>query len=215
MVSHLGNRPANCDNPGMFEALQRPLVTIGAASINSSELLGFITGAACVWMVARQNIWNWPLGILNNLFFLLLFWATGLYADSGLQIVYITLAVYGWWSWLHGGEARKALRVTLTTKQTWTWLLPATALGTAVMYALLSRATDSTVPAWDALTTALSLAATYGQCRKLLESWWFWILADIIYIPLYVYKGLWLTALLYVVFLLLCIQGLRAWGRDV
>ena len=94
----------------MFQALQRPLVTIGSASINSTELLGFITGAACVWMVARQNIWNWPLGILNNLFFLLLFWTTGLYADSGLQIVYITLAIYGWWLWLHGGQARATLR---------------------------------------------------------------------------------------------------------
>jgi len=199
----------------MFQALQRPLITIGAAQINSAELLGFITGALCVWMVARQNIWNWPLGILNNLFFLLLFWTTGLYADSGLQIVYILLAIYGWWSWLHGGEARAALRVSLTARRTWSWLLPATVAGTAAIYMLLSRATDSTVPAWDALTTALSLAATYGQCRKLLESWWFWILADIIYIPLYVYKGLWLTGLLYVVFLILCIQGLRAWRRDV
>jgi nicotinamide mononucleotide transporter len=199
----------------MFQALQRQLVTIGSASINSTELLGFITGAACVWMVARQNIWNWPLGILNNLFFLLLFWTTGLYADSGLQIVYITLAIYGWWLWLHGGQARATLRVSLTTKSTWTWLLPATVLATVALHLLLSRATDSTVPFWDALTTALSLAATYGQCRKLLESWWFWIAADIIYIPLYVYKGLWLTGLLYLVFLMLCIQGLRAWRRSV
>jgi nicotinamide mononucleotide transporter len=70
------------------------------------------------------------------------------------------------------------------------------------------------VPAWHATTTALSLAATYGQCKKLLESWWIWILADLIYIPLYVYKGLRLTSLLYAVFLLLCIFGLRSWLKE-
>ena len=67
----------------------------------------------------------------------------------------------------------------------------------------------------DALTTALSLAATYGQTKKLLESWWIWILADVIYIPLYIYKGLWLTSGLYAIFMILCVVGLRAWWRAL
>ena len=79
----------------------------------------------------------------------------------------------------------------------------------------LARFTDSTVPGWDGLTTALSLAATYGQARKLLESWWLWILADLVYIPLYIYKGLVLTSVLYFVFLLLCVFGLREWTRNL
>lgn len=88
-------------------------------------------------------------------------------------------------------------------------------VGTLALTVLLDRATDSTVPFWDALTTALSLAATYGQCRKLVESWWLWIAADVVYIPLYAYKELYLTSLLYAGFLTLCLMGLRNWRRDL
>ncbi len=95
------------------------------------------------------------------------------------------------------------------------WLGPVTLLGAAALFLFLKRFTDSTVPHWDGLTTALSLAATYGQTKKLLESWWLWILADLIYIPLYVSKGLPLTAVLYVIFLTLCVVGLRSWMSSV
>ena len=162
-----------------------------------TEALGFITGALCVWLLARQNIWNWPIGIGNNLFFLVLFMRTGLYADGVLQILYASLAVYGWWTWLkrdsRPDSAEPELPVTRTTVSTWLWLTPATALSALLLWFVLARYTPSTVPAGDALTTAISLAATWGQCRKLLESWYLWILADLIYIPLYVYKGLRLT----------------------
>jgi nicotinamide mononucleotide transporter len=71
------------------------------------------------------------------------------------------------------------------------------------------------VPGWDGFTTAMSLAAIYGQTRKYVESWWLWILADLIYIPLYGYKHLWLTSGLYFVFLLLCVMGLREWSKAL
>jgi nicotinamide mononucleotide transporter len=178
------------------------------------EIFGFITGAVNVWLLARQHIWNWPIGIANNLAYLLLFTESGLYGDAGLQLVYITLAVYGWYIWLRPGTGPR-LSVTRTTANGWMYLAPATLLAVLVLRWFLSRFTDSTVPGWDGVTTALSLAATYGQCRKLLESWWIWILADLIYIPLYIYKGLVLTSGLYFVFLLLCIFGLREWTREL
>lgn len=182
-----------------------------------TEILGFVTGAVCVWLVARQHIANWPIGIANNVFFIVLFAQAGLYADAGLQIVFIALAAYGWWSWTHGGGpgTTTALRVRRTTAAEWTVLAAAGAVGVLALTLLLSRATDSTVPFWDAATTGLSLMATYGQCRKLVESWWLWIAADLVYIPLYAYKGLYLTSLLYVGFLALCVAGLLGWRRDL
>jgi nicotinamide mononucleotide transporter len=178
------------------------------------EVFGFITGAVNVWLLARQNIWNWPIGIANNLAYLILFATSGLYGDAGLQVVYILLAIYGWWIWLHG-TGRSDLHVTRTSPVVWIQLTIVTALAGLLLKWFLVRFTDSTVPGWDALTTALSLAATYGQCRKLLESWWIWILVDLIYIPLYIYKGLRLTSILYGVFLLLCIFGLRSWAKEL
>ncbi len=177
------------------------------------EIFGFVTGVVNVWLLARQNIWNWPVGIANNLAYLILFATSGLYGDSGLQFVYIVLAIYGWWLWLHrtGGDT---LRVSRISSKVWLQLIVATLAAGLILRWFLARFTDSTVPSWDATTTALSLAATYGQCKKFLESWWVWIVADLIYIPLYIYKGLRLTSVLYAVFLLLCIFGLRSWRRE-
>jgi nicotinamide mononucleotide transporter len=178
------------------------------------EVLGFVSGALCVWLVARQNVWNWPIGIANNVMFLILFWTAGIYADAGLQVVYMGLALYGWWAWLRGGVEHTALTVTRTTRDQWLVLGALGVLGTAGLTVLLDTATDSTVPLPDAVTTVLSLLATWGQARKKLESWWLWITADVIYIPLYAYKDLWLTAALYVGFLALCVLGLRNWRAS-
>jgi nicotinamide mononucleotide transporter len=182
-----------------------------------TEVLGFATGALCVWLVARQHVANWPVGIANNVFFIVLFARAGLYADAGLQVVFIALAAYGWWAWTHGGGpgTARALPVRRTLPLEWLWLLAAGAVGTAALTLLLSRVSDSTVPFWDAATTALSLMATYGQCRKLLESWWLWIAADLVYVPLYAYKGLYLTSVLYVGFLALCVGGYLGWRRAL
>ncbi|MFF5787022.1 nicotinamide riboside transporter PnuC [Streptomyces sp. NPDC012693] len=200
----------------ILEPLQQPLFTVLDTPVSWTEVLGFGSGALCVWLVARQHLANWPIGIANNLFFVLLFTQAGLYADAGLQIVFITLAVYGWWTWTHGGgPGSDALPVRRTTRTEWTWLITAGVVGTLALTLLLDRATDSTVPFWDALTTALSLMATYGQCRKRLESWWLWIAADLIYVPLYAHKELYLTSLLYVGFMTLCVLGLRGWTRDL
>lgn len=197
----------------MIDWLNSTAVTTFGAPTTWAEVLGFATGLVNVWLLVRRHILNWPVGILNVLLLMLVFWSAGLYADAGLQTVYVLLGLYGWWAWLHGGASRSPLVVRATTRAEWIVLAGAGVVLTGGLWLFLDRLTSSTVPLADAFTTALSLLATYGQSRKLIENWWLWIAADLIYIPLYGYKDLWLTALLYVAFLALCIAGLRAWRK--
>lgn len=195
----------------ILAALQRPAL----GPMTWAELIGDATGAWCVWLVARQHILNWPVGLLNNAFFFLLFWRSKLYGDAALQGVFAALAIYGWWEWARGaGHKGEALPVRRTTAREWTALAAATALATAGVALWLARKTDSPVPLWDASVLTLSLAATYGQAKKLVESWWVWIAVDVLSIPLYAARRLYPTAALYAVFLGLCVAGLRAWTRE-
>lgn len=195
----------------MIDWLSSTAFTAFGVGTTWAEVLGFLTGLVNVGLLVVRHIANWPVGILSVLLLMLVFWSAGLYADAGLQIVYVILGFYGWWAWLYGGERHTELRVRSTSRREWLWLAVAGVLLTGGLYLFLEHLTGSTVPLADALTTALSLLATYGQTRKLVESWWLWIAADLIYIPLYGYKDLWLTAILYIAFLILCVFGLRSW----
>ena len=181
---------------------------------NALELFGFVTGAACVWLIAKQNIWNWPLGIANNLLFMVLFTRSGLYADVGLQIFYVAIGIYGWMHWLHGGQDHGALKVSRTPPREAALAALLTVSGTALVVLLLKRYTNSTVPVLDASVTGLSVAAQVLMARKRLENWWIWILANLISILLLIYKHLFITAGLYAVFLAICIAGLLEWSRS-
>ncbi len=178
-----------------------------------TEVLGFATGALCVWLTVRRSVWNFPVGVANNVFFIVLFVGAGLYADAVLQVVYIGLGLLGWWWWLHGGADRGPLAVRRTPR--WVWPVAVGVVGalTVGIWALLTSHTDSDVATWDALTTSLSLVAQVMLGRKWVGSWVFWIAADLVYVPLYLHKGLTLTAVLYLGFLGLCLVGLAQWGR--
>jgi nicotinamide mononucleotide transporter len=177
------------------------------------EVLGFVTGAVSVVLAVHESAWNWLVGIANNIFFFLLFWKSKLYADALLQVVYAVISVYGWWNWVHGGSGSSKLPISSTRKQTALLLFVITALATAIMTYLLAEFSDSKVPFLDGVTTALSLTAQFMLSRKLLQNWWVWMTADIIYILLYCYKALYLTGFLYAVFFGLCIAGYRGWRK--
>ncbi len=178
--------------------------------LDITEVLGFVTGAWGVWLTVKRNIWNWPIGILNNGFFLILFLRAHLFADSSLQVVYLVLEVLGWYWWLRGGSGRTELPIARTSTGAALALAAILVVATAGMTVGLARVDDA-APFWDALTTVLSLIAQYMLTRKLLENWTVWIVADIVYVGLYAAKGLPLTAVLYALFLAMCVAGLLQW----
>lgn len=179
--------------------------------MNWTEIAGFVTGAACVWLVILRNVWNFPVGIANNVFFAVLFVQAGLYADAGLQLVYIALAFIGWYWWIKGGAQHTGVVISELTGAKLITCLASFLVVTAAIQFGLHRWTNSTVAGWDALTTSLSLVAQFMLSRKWIAHWYFWIAADCVYIPLYVYKGLWLTAALYALFMAMCVIGLAQW----
>jgi nicotinamide mononucleotide transporter len=180
-----------------------------------TEILGAVTGAASVLLAVRESAWNWPVGIANNIFFFILFWKAKLYADAILQIVYLVISIFGWWNWVFGGKGRTELTVTKASARAVILLCIVTGASTIVLTTWLRRFTDSSVPLWDGLTTALSLTAQYMLSRKLLENWWVWMTADLIYIGLYCYKSLYLTGVLYLVFFGMCIAGCSGWYKSL
>ncbi|MBP1819279.1 nicotinamide mononucleotide transporter [Mycobacterium sp. OAE908] len=189
------------------------IFVLGNDEVSWAELLGFVTGGACVFLTVRASVANFPVGIANSTFFLLLFLSTRLWADAGLQVLYIALGFAGWWQWLYGGAQHRRLEVRSAGVGTVIGCAVFVGAATMVLYPLLHSINDS-APFLDALTTALSLAAQWLLNGKRIQNWYFWIAADIIYVPLYAGKGLMLTAVVYVLFLALCIAGLRAWRRQ-
>lgn len=188
---------------------------LAGARCSWAEVLGAVTGIACVWLLARQRVWTWPLGLANNVFWALLFFRAKLYADSVLQGVFFVLGCYGWWRWLHRRDDGSRLRVRRTRRGEWAAGAALVIAATAGVALWLARATDSPAPLADASVLTLSIAATWGQAQKLVESWWVWIAVDLISVPLYLSRGLYPTALVYVGFGALCVVGLRAWTREL
>jgi nicotinamide mononucleotide transporter len=198
----------------LLAPLDAALFTMGNDRVTVAELLGFVTGAAGVWLTVLARISNFAVGIANSAFFLVLFASARLFADSGLQVVYIVLGLLGWWQWLHGGSERTRLVVARSGWQLLAGCVIFTVLATWGLTVLLSHVKDI-APFWDALTTALSLAAQFLLNCKRIENWAFWIVADLIYVPLYIVKRLDLTAIVYVMFLAMCGAGVAAWRRAL
>ncbi len=179
------------------------------------EIVAVAFGIVSVYLSSRQNIWSWPTAIVNVSLFSVLFFRSGLYSDTGLQVVYLVLSIYGWYQWLYGGAGHTKLRVTRTKTRTWAILL---ALGIAT-WLLLSTITaklpGTSVPRLDSATTTISLIAQWMMTRKLLENWLLWVAVDVVYIGMFIYKGLYLTALNYGVYLVIAAFAYFAWKRSM
>jgi nicotinamide mononucleotide transporter len=193
---------------------------IAGFSTTPLELISFVLSIVTVLLNIRRKHWAWLFAILSSAMYGIVFFGARLYGDAGLQGVFIAAASWGWTQWLKGGRSADAegegsapLVVTRLDRAGWTWSLAGWALGYIVLWAFLGHYTDTDVPGTDGFLTAGSLLGTLLTARKKVENWHVWIVVDVIYVGLYVHKHLYLTAVLYALFVVLAVIGLRAWSR--
>ena len=167
-----------------------------------------------VYLSARENILSWPTALVNVGLYTVVFYEARFYADMGLQVVYFGLSAYGWYKWKFGGANRTVLRVSRATPRVWVVLTVVNLVAWIALGSLLSR-TDATLPWLDSLLSTTSLCAQLLMTRKVLENWSIWIVLDLVYVPMFIARGLYATAALYAIFLVLAFLGWREWKRSL
>jgi nicotinamide mononucleotide transporter len=177
------------------------------------ELVSFILSVLTVLLNIRQNHWAWLFAIISSAAYGAVFFNSRLYGDMGLQVVFIVVSVWGWHSWLRGGAGHGQLQVTRLDRAGWRASLAGWAVGFVLLAYFLKTWTDTDVPHADGFLTAGSLVGQVLLSRKKVENWHAWIAVDILYVGLYLYKNLVLTAILYALFVAMAVVGLRAWSR--
>jgi len=179
------------------------------------ELLAAAISAVDVWLATRRSMISWPVTILASALYGEQFRESRLYSDMLLQGIFILFAVYGWWHWYRGVQAEGSVRVETPSAAV---LLREGAVGVLASLLLgywMTKHTDASLPWLDASLTGFSLVGTWWGARKYIANWWLWIVVDVVYVGEYLVKHLILTAVLYAVFVLLAMLGLRDWHRAL
>lgn len=178
------------------------------------EVIAVVFGIVSVYLSVREHIWSWPTALVNVSLYFLIFRRERLYADMGLQVFYAGISLYGWYHWMFGGADHGSLKVTRTPRVL-ALSLPVLGVTAAVgLGTLLARTTDASVPYIDSALTVASLIAQWMMSRKYLENWIIWVVADVAYVGLFIYRGLLLTSFLYAVFLVLATKGYLDWRSS-
>lgn len=195
----------------MLEVLQ--IVTQWIA-LNYIEIIGSLLGIAYVLLANKQNIWCWPVGFVNVAMYIYIFLEAGLYGDSVLQFFYLVMSVYGWYQWKFGGKGDNELKISRLRSKTGVALLVLALLSTLLFGFVLEKFTDSIIPYWDGLTTALGILATWMTARKILENWIVWVGTNMICVGVYLYKQLYPTTVFYFILMAIAAYAYFNWLKD-
>jgi nicotinamide mononucleotide transporter len=183
--------------------------------MSTLEIIAVIVNVFGVWLTARRVRWCWPVSVVAVLLYAWIFYDAKLYSDMLLQGAFAVLQGYGWWRWSQGGLDQGKVHVGRIGTGEALLGLSVGVLGAVLLGSLMASFTDAAVPWLDASLTAFSLVASVWAARKYIASWWLWIILDVVYVAMYLFKDLNLTAGLYAGFILLALYGLRAWKRDL
>ena len=184
---------------------------------NKIELLGAILGIIYIRFSIRQNIFTWPTGILTSSIYIVVFFNSALYAAMRLQFYYVAISVYGWFYWLQGKkfDNTSLIPVQCVSKKLWLKIGFISLILNALIFFILIKFSDSDVPFLDSLTTSFSIIATWMLARKYIENWIIWIFVDFVSIGLYLYKSLYLTVILFIVYTIMAFFGYFEWKKDL
>jgi nicotinamide mononucleotide transporter len=187
---------------------------------NHIELLGAFLGILYIFFSIKQHILTWATGLFTSLLYVIVFFRSGFYADMGLQVYYVFISIYGWYFWLKGekrepAREEKQVPVRKTPRKTLIYSIPVTAAIYLVILFILLNFTDSTVPYMDSMTTALSITATYMLAKKFIEHWLIWVFVDLFSAGLYIYKELWPTVVLFLVYTIMAVVGWKNCKKDL
>ncbi|MEJ2882446.1 nicotinamide riboside transporter PnuC [Pedobacter sp. GR22-6] len=178
-----------------------------------SEWIGVITGFACIYLATRESVWSWPVSIISVLAYAWVFYEAKMYGDMSLQFYFLFTAIYGWYYWMKKKESDDKPITDLDLRGRITAVLAVIIL-TVLLGVFLANFTDTDVPFADGFCTAMSFVAQVLLTRKVLYNWILWIIVDICYVPLYIYKNLNLSAVFYTVLIALAIKGYLDWKKN-
>lgn len=177
-----------------------------------AEWIGVIAGFICIYLATRQSILSWPVSIISVLAYALVFYRARMYGDMSLQFYFLFTAIYGWYYWVKRKESDDQPITQINLRGKITAILAVLVL-TVVLTAFLADFTNTDVPLADGFCTAMSFVAQILLTRKILYNWILWIIVDICYVPLYIYKNLNLSAVFFTVLVALAIKGYFDWRK--
>ena len=179
-------------------------------SAHGLELAGMAATVLGIWLTTKRLLICWPIVLLADFLYLVVFYQARLFSDALLQIFFVAFTLYGWWHWWRGIRDEGEVRVVRLNLRGWMAGLAAGAVGAVLLGWLMVRI-GAALPHLDAALTSYSLVASWWGARKHIANWWLWIVVDGIYIGEYLYKDLRATALLYAGLIALAVLGLRDW----
>ena len=197
---------------GSLAVLAAPFQTFLPVEISWLEAAGFVAYAWSVWLLARNLPLGWWVALVGVAIYAVVFYRVRLFAEVGIQVFYFVTSAQAIWVWVRGGKRGTGRPVGMLTNRQRLILLPVAGVAVWGLHELLVVLRGA-APFWDSLSTVISLVAHLLLMGRFVDSWVLWVAVDVIYVPLYASRGLYLTSVLYAALLVMSIRGLQNFLR--
>ena len=184
-----------------------------ATAMRAWEAVAVMLAIAYLLLAMKENILCWYCALFSTAIYTQLFWNVSLLMESALNVYYLAMAVFGWYQWKYGGREKSSLSIQRLTLQTNLLIIGTVFVAAGISGWLLSQHSQAAWPYLDSFTTWGSVATTFMVAKKILENWLYWLVIDSISIPLYIDRGLYLTAFLFFIYLFIVVAGFFNWRR--